>query len=230
MLNAADHRSIRSIISSLLTLKVWHALRTHGIWQLGWIESRNSGVSVDKFGPPPWWPYSAVHYLDQVVPTDYSVLEFGGGSSTIWWLERGNEVTTIETDSAWVENLRKQVQAKGLQGKWHVEHVADINMVNVEKALPQKRFDVVINDGLGDRNAAVELLNKFVKDEGLAVWDNSDRAEYKDALTEFQGKKWKKLEFFGLGPINAYCSQTTVFSQVSHDPIGRIPKIAIIPN
>ena len=230
MLNAADHRSINSIISSLLTLKVWHALRTHGIWQLGWMESRKSGVSVDRFGPLPWWPYSAVHYLDQVVPTDYSVLEFGGGSSTIWWLERGNEVTTIETDKAWVEKLGEQVHEKGLQGKWRVQHVTDITVVDVVKELPQQRFDVVINDGLGDRNAAVELINKFVKDEGLVVWDNSDRVEYLEALSEFQGMKWKKLEFFGLGPINAYCSQTTVFSQLSHEPIGRSPKLAFIPN
>ena len=230
MFNAADHKSISSILSSLVTLKVWHALRTHGIWQLGWMESRDSGLSIDRFGPIPWWPYSVVHYLDQIVPTSYSVLEFGGGSSTIWWLERGNEATTIDTDSAWVDSLSKQGHATGLQGKWQIQHVKDIDLGSVESILPIKRFDIVVNDGLGDRNAAVELLNKFVKEEGLAVWDNSDRVEYREALLEFQGTKWKKLEFFGLGPVNAYCSQTTVFSQVSHDPNGRSPKIAIIPN
>jgi len=228
MLKATNHKSLKSILFTLKSLKEWHALRTHGIWQLGWMDSRKLGISMDHSGLIPWWPYSAVHYLDQIAPTNYSVLEFGGGSSTIWWLERGNQVTTIETDSAWVKRLEQQVRSKGLQGKWNVHHVKEINAQNVEQELKNLKFDLVINDGLGDRNSAVELLNSYVKNEGLVVWDNSDRSEYKHALLEFQSNKWMKLEFFGLGPINAYCSQTTIFYQTSHDPIGRNPKLGII--
>jgi hypothetical protein len=73
------------------------------------------------------------------------------------------------------------------------------------------KFDVVINDGHGSRSNFVDLLEHYILQDGLIVWDNSDRDSYTNSILDLRNRGWKQLEFFGLCPVNAYCSKATVF-------------------
>jgi hypothetical protein len=204
-----EFKTFRSIWSSVSTLLQWHALRTHALAQLGWTESRLQRRSIDEGRPIPWIPYSCGHFLDQVVPTDAHILEIGGGSSTFWWLSRGNTVTTIETDPVWAAKIAEECQSFSSRLTINIiEPSAVLNAIQ----LMATRFDVVVNDGHGDRLVLAQALKTLLKPVGILVWDNSDRFGVPEILKELHEPHESRLDFFGLGPINAYCSQTTLIS------------------
>ena len=80
-------------------------MRTHALNQLDWMSSRHQSDSKNFLGPIPWWSYACTHFLDQVVPIEATILEIGGGASSLWWLERGNRVTTFESDHKWATQI-----------------------------------------------------------------------------------------------------------------------------
>lgn len=205
----AEYRSPRSIITTLRTIPDWHALRTHCLAQLGWNESRRRRRSQSHGDPIPWLPYAAIDYLHQMISTSAEILEIGGGASSAWWLRRGNPVTTIEYDPEWCEQIRRDC------AEWSMRHrliVGDAGQPrNLSSLLENATFDVVINDGPGDRGGAALALAPHVRADGILVWDNSERTEYQDAMAELERIGWRRLDFFGLVPINAYAGQTTIF-------------------
>jgi len=205
---------------SLLTLKHWHALRTHALAQLGWLSSRKSGESTDFCGPVPWWSYSCTHFLDQVVPRNSRVLELGGGYSTIWWLARESHVTTFETNKLWEKNLRLKVKNFHLEKNWDLFVINQVSAKVLDERLKDKKFDVIVVDHEGDRVRVASILEEISTENTLIIWDNSDRAEYFEVLDTLTQKGFKRLDFFGLSPINAYCTQTTILSKKFPDPVN----------
>jgi len=158
------------------------------------------------------------------VPIDATILEIGGGASSLWWLERGNRVTTFESDQKWA------IQIKAKTSSYADRHNLFIfdKPEEITQHLEGQVFDVTINDGSVDRNICSQILIKHQKTEGLMVWDNSDRSEYLSGLDELKLSGWKPLDFFGLGPINAFASQTTVFTQSAIFPNGRLSEFKTI--
>ena len=199
-------------------------MRTHALNQLDWMTSRHQSDSRNFLGPIPWWSYACTHFLDQVVPIEATILEIGGGASSLWWLERGNRVTTFESDHKWA------TQIKARTSFFEDRH----NLLIFEKPeeitehLEGQVFDVTVNDGSVDRNICSQILMKHQKIDGLMVWDNSDRIEYLSGLDELKLQGWKPLDFFGLGPINAFASQTTIFTQSAILPHGRTSEFKTI--
>lgn len=210
-----------SVLRTLSTVKTWHLLRTHALAQLNWLESRISRESIDPNGPVPWWTYGCTYYLDQVVPQNFNILELGGGNSTLWWLSRGNTVVTLETNGEWAKKLTREINETNFSSDWKLYEVLDINPNTIEEKLGVRKFDLIVNDGHGDRSALVDSLLSRLSNKGILVWDNSDRAQYKINLKNMEKFGFKKLEFFGVSPINAYCSKTTLFSKDFPQPLGK---------
>jgi len=73
----------------------------------GWFRSVESGIPVDARGPVPWFTCPAIRFLNPIAGKDYRVLEFGSGSSTHWWSERGREVVSVEHDPGWAHRFRE---------------------------------------------------------------------------------------------------------------------------
>ena len=213
-----SYRSLKSLAESLQSIKHWHALRTHALEQLGWMDSRKARKSLDYNGAVPWLPYSCTQFLDQTVSVQSRVLEIGGGSSTVWWLSRGNSVTTVETEASWAEEIERQCRQRALK--------CDV-VITGDKQIPEtvtrldETFDVIVNDGHGDRISIVEALLEKLSPNGIFVWDNSDRVGVSDSLRYLENKGFRVLNFFGIGPINAYCSQTSVLSRQPIEVEGR---------
>ncbi len=199
-------------------------MRTHALSQLDWMASRHRSESRNFLGPIPWWSYACTHFLDQVVPIEATVLEIGGGASSLWWLERGNRVTTFESNQKWAVQIKAQTNSFGDRHNLHIFEKPE----EISQFLEGQFFDVTINDGSVDRNVCSQILMNHQKTDGLMVWDNSDRAEYSNGLDELKLNGWKPLDFFGLGPINAFASQTTIFTQSAIFPNGRASEFKTI--
>jgi hypothetical protein len=222
-----DYRSFRSLMRTLWSLPHWHALRTHALDQLDWCESRRLGKSINAFGPVPWWSYSCTDFLDQLLPVGASVLELGGGASSQWWLRRGNRLTTVESDTSWSSQIFQSCY------EWRDRHELFVNDLSdtesVAEILRGRRFDVAVNDGSGDRVAFAGVLAEHLSISGILVWDNSDRPDYQDGLDLLAQQGWSRLDFFGLGPINAYASRTSVFFRGSMNFQGREVLFRMVP-
>jgi hypothetical protein len=85
-----------SWFKTIRTILTWHALRTHLLEQVGWNTTRKSKTSLLHGRPIPWWNYASVQFIDQIVSTDSQILEIGGGNSSLYWMERGNYLVTLE--------------------------------------------------------------------------------------------------------------------------------------
>lgn len=218
---------MKSITESILSLRTWHALRTHALWQLGWTLSRKSKKSVNQFGTLPWWTYSLTHFLDQCIPTEWSVLEIGGGGSTRWWSARGNAVTVIETSEEWAKNI---ALSAGMGGQVDVLLVEAISPETLTRVLGDREFDVVINDGEGDRSFLADVLADRLTDRGILIWDNSDRLEYEHGMQRLVDRGFQRLDFIGLTPIVAYAPQSTLFARGPIEIQGRTIDLPAIPN
>lgn len=67
----------------------------------GWLRSYREGVPVRRSGEPiPWYTYSAIAFLDERLPGDATVFEFGAGYSTLWYAARCSRVVAVEPHHA----------------------------------------------------------------------------------------------------------------------------------
>jgi hypothetical protein len=75
---------------------------------------------------------------------------------------------------------------------------------------PPNYFDVVVIDGQA-RVLSAWLAAKFVKPNGIIVFDNSDREFYSPGFELLANDGYKRIDFYGTGPINMYEWCTSIF-------------------
>ena len=219
--------SLREVLKTLISFPSWHALRTHFIAQHDWEVTRKSKQAQQFGNVMPWWSYSAISFIDQIVPTSAEVLELGSGYSTLWWLSRGNRIVAIEPSSDWATKIVYDagLSADRLQMLNHDPTTAD----SLPALSSHVKFDVLVLDHSGDRTTATSHYLQFLADHGIVIFDNYDRAEYAEGLQILIDKGFARLDFFGLGPINAFASQTSIFFQDGAlKPLGRIAEFGVI--
>ncbi len=188
--------------------------------QLGWLRVDVRRLKYSGKRSLPWFTYGAIDFIDCQIPPKVRVLELGGGGSTLFWLDKGASVVTIETDSTWHTTLEQVV---GPRAKWTLINMEKIDTVSLNSA-PLGMFDVIVNDHAGGNRAEVAtwLLEHLNKD-GYIIWDNSDRREYLEGLLQIRGAGLGSVAFFGLGPINSYAWETTIFSSRLTSPDWHLP-------
>ena len=71
-------------------------------------------------------------------------------------------------------------------------------------------FDIIIIDGRDRVNCTKYAIYKLKK-EGVIIFDNSDRKAYKDAYDLLASTGFRRIDFWGIGPINKYEWCTSVF-------------------
>lgn len=179
--------------------------------QLGWFDVDKQELKISGPNAIPWFVYGAIDFIDQTLSPTLSVLELGGGSSTLFWLSRGNKVTTVESDESWIEAIYEHTSSLV---NHELLHLNPISPESLSRHL-EKKFDVIVNDfnGGGDRGSLVEWIRDSLEEGGWIIWDNSDREQYSEALAQLHQEGFGELKFFGLGPINAYATQTSILSR-----------------
>ena len=81
---------------------LWHPA---ALQQMGWYSSRAGSIVDGQTRPLPWYCYAATQYLSTLAQTSWHVVEYGLGSSTLWWAARVQSITVIEHDPDWVERF-----------------------------------------------------------------------------------------------------------------------------
>jgi hypothetical protein len=193
--------------------------------KLGWKRSFIEGRPLDSEGKPiPWYTYPAIEFISALQLSECQVFEYGSGNSSAFWAARVKQVTSVENDPVWANEVR---------GK----KIPNLTVITSESRLdyveaPLKTgtcFDIVIIDGRHRKDCAKIALD-IVDECGMIIFDNADW--YPGACELIRSKGWFQIDFSGLGPINSYTWTTCIFiksnSKINHaskfNPIGGNPE------
>lgn len=205
-------KAINSMFLYLLektnTLSLYSLAKYGPLKEDGWFRSFKEKSSVDAEGNPiPWFTYPATEFLTRRIHPEMKVFEYGCGASTLWWSKKVNEIVAVEHVEDWYNKIAPLVP----------ENVS-LHYINLEyKGIYSKkikeynnRFDVVVLDGRDRINCAMNSLTAL-KEDGIIVWDNSDRQKYEAGYHFLYKNGFRKIEFVGLVPIINFKSETGIF-------------------
>lgn len=129
-----------------------------------------------------------------------SVLEFGGGNSTFYFLSKGLQVITVESDPQYMDFLATVAQKAGFSAQiFHhfddflaQENTLDLAILAAKKLedlpdiISKVRTDIISNDGISRREVLEDITR--LKPNAIIVLDNVDYAANWGSLTRSSGK------------------------------------------
>jgi hypothetical protein len=187
----------------------YYLLQKNHLTKSGWKKSAVRRLPVDRNGEVlPWMTYSIIYFLERKLQKSFSVFEYGSGNSTLWFSQFVNQVTSIEHDHNWyqkMESFYKQVPNIQYSFRQLESGTYQNEILRYHKA-----FDIIVIDGRERIACSLNSLNAL-KDNGVVIWDNSDREEYSEGYNFFLENGFKRLDFYGMGPISAHAWCTSIF-------------------
>lgn len=204
---------MKKIIRKIIPRYLWSILKQVKNFKIlavdyGQFQTIRKWSCLDKAGNPiPWYTYSAIEYLSHLDFSNFNVLEYGSGNSTLWWANRCCEMVSVEHDEEWFAKISSGNELK------NVTYILEKN----ENAYIQQSYlqdaDIVIIDGIHRSKCAdyiIESLQNNQHDLTMIVFDNSDW--YPKTMQKLNEKLgWVQADFHGFTPINGYTATTSVF-------------------
>ena len=190
------------------------ALSSDYLRKEGWTTSVLRGRPLDTNGfELPWFTYGAIHFLTSRINKDQTVCEYGSGNSTIWFSKKVGKVLSIEHDQNWYHQTKDRISEES-----NIDYMLrdlDSGLYGTEILNYQKAFNVIVIDGR-ERITCTKNALGALKDDGVIIWDNSDRVEYAEAYSFLLSNGFKRIDFWGLGPINTYSWCTSIFYRANN--------------
>lgn len=173
----------------------------------------------------PWITFRARAWLIRVVGAQHRVFEWGSGGSTMFWCDRAARVVSVEHDPQWFRRVRETLDHEAIK---HCQYILAEPPVSDDAEYPSQRmpgrefrnyvqaidrfedhgFDFILVDGRA-RVACIQRAESKLRPGGFLIVDNSDREEYAPAYRRLM--RWRRFDFFGLGPYRRTPWQTSVW-------------------
>lgn len=190
----------------------WKALfivRNYGmLYEYGWWHSHKKKAAIDNLGQPiPWYTYPCLEFIENRLHERFEVFEYGCGNSTLWWAARVNNVISCEHDREWYEKVNRRIPENVSLSYQELVYGGEYCQVIGQY---RDQFDVVVVDGR-DRVRCVKNCLNALKSDGIIVWDNTEREEYSEGFDYLDTAGFKRLDFWGIGPIDISKWCTTIF-------------------
>jgi predicted O-methyltransferase YrrM len=157
----------------------------------------------------PWLPFRLVDELDARLRPGMKVFEFGGGGSTLWFLDHGLEVVTAEHDEGWARVLQESVSSP----RWTLlirplddDAAAYVGAID---GYCDDHFDLVVVDGRERARCIAASLTK-IRPGGMLVVDDIDRERYARALAAVG---WPRTDVIGFAPAKPSLSYTALLTR-----------------
>ncbi|GAB4165119.1 MAG: hypothetical protein Fur0032_01650 [Terrimicrobiaceae bacterium] len=177
-----------------------------------------TGKPTDASGNPiPWYTYPFLDYIAGWETSDWAVLEFGSGQSTLYWAARTARVIAYESKMEWFERNRQlspaNVELRHFAGPETLAELAHF------PAVPR----LVIIDGWCRMHCAAASLKAFGT-RPLYILDNSDWLP--QACTTLRDAGLMEFRFHGFGPVNGYAWATSLFASPESLALLRLRELA----
>lgn len=182
---------------------------------LSYLEAKRRAILTR---PLPFLVYEAIDHLESILGEGTRIVELGGGNSTLWFLERGAHVTTIEHSAAWANEILQEAWCRlGERAKERlsVEIASGDEAIAIARALEDESFDVALVDCMNAytwRRDGVEALLPKVRRGGQLCLDNSDHPN-----------NWAAVEFLGRGARRRFTGYAPMCPVVTQTSFWRVP-------
>ena len=209
-MQASLKQAARSLLTKTSTGKKLNCCRD--LWfhleRIGYFESLEAGLPYDRDGNClPWFTYPSISFFKNKISPDMTVFEYGSGNSTLWWSKQVSSIVSCEHDRDWYSQLSDRLP----ENVDYIYAAVDGDGKYCQAILEyQARFDVVVIDGRDRVNCAKNSL-QALKDDGVIIWDNSEREKYRAGYDFLLQNGFRRIDFTGLGPINPYEWCTSIF-------------------
>lgn len=189
----------------------------------------------------PWISFPAIDFLKRNLELGNKIFEYGGGGSTLFFLDRVNEVITVEHNPEWFQVLKQSITAAN-KNKWEgnlilpepIQIKQSLNISDPEHyysydqnydkmtfknyasyidKFKDEYFDVVLIDGRARPSCIKHSINK-IKKGGLLILDNAERNYYLKNTTSFLQDFKLILSKFAPLPYSEIFTQTNVWRKV----------------
>ncbi len=185
------------------------SLRTSGyLYTNGWFNSVKKNLPVNKEDAPiPWVTYPFIDFIETKLSRDLELFEFGAGHSTLFYSLKLKSVTAVEPNKDWYNDLRKRI-SNNVNLILSNDESAESFVYAVRKL--NKKFDIISIDGVHRVECMRESVN-HLKENGVIVLDDSERAEYKDGEKFLLENGYKKIDFWGMSAGYLFKKATTIY-------------------
>jgi len=185
----------------------------------------------------PWLTFGAQDALEGTLGPGSRVCEYGSGGSTLFALDCGADLVTIDWDADWTSRVAAVVEPER-RAAWTLELVApesDAGAARLDPSEPSayvsaspafsncsfrsyaraierhagSAFDLVLVAGRA-RPACLRHALAQVASGGLLVLDHSERPWYGPALALAAPARWSRADYRGPGPYAERFWQTTI--------------------
>ena len=134
-------------------------------------------LPVDRDGNSlPWFTFPMISFLKGKIQSDMTVFEYGSRNSTVWLSEQVSILTACEHDLEWYDYVKKRIPSNVEYIHCELEYGGQYCRTILRY---ENRFDIIVIDGRDRVNCAKNSLGAL-KDDGVIIWNNSDREKYQD--------------------------------------------------
>jgi SAM-dependent methyltransferase len=163
-----------------------------------WVAAR---IRVERFRKRyefcPGLATPCVQFIESWLRRTDSVLEYGSGGSTPWFVSRVREVVSVENDRGWYERVKNWTSSAtnlslhlfdGAAEPKKTGGLVSSEYVDFAQSLPVEHFDLVLDDGWA-RIAVARKCLPLLKSGGCLVFDDHS-VEQIEALTDEAARKF----------------------------------------
>lgn len=155
------------------------------------IEKRKHTTKYTGDVDEPWFTRGAITFLNKVLNKNMVAIEYGCGTSTIWYVQKVKRLTSIEHDKKWFDKMNKYLQLNDIK---NVDLIyADLYDGYVNMIDEMGMFDLISVDGRR-RSDCISHAHKHVRIGGYLLLDNAERGRYQDAIKHYISN-WKRFDF-----------------------------------
>ena len=151
----------------------------------------------------PWISYEVINIFSlKLNKSTSSILEFGSGMSTLWFVERAKLVCSVENDLEWYKVVKEKLKSEN-NIEYYFSSTEDEYIKF--KSNGNQKFDLILIDGPWRANCILNSLH-LINPGGYIYLDNADaesssghRGEIKKAvqiLEEFSKRNSASIEVF----------------------------------
>lgn len=130
--------------------------------------------------PVPFLSSEATQFLDSITSAGMDVIEFGGGNSTLWFLNKSVNLTTVESDERWASHImsaaKRAYDSDVIESQFRLHTLRNEAALSFLNAQTDNSFDIAfIDSGEGiDRLMFLERVVSKMRQSGWICLDNSD--------------------------------------------------------
>ena len=154
----------------------------------------------------PWFTWSFIDFLKPRLHYNLDILEYGSGSSTLWFSQLCQAVCAVESDVKYFRNIYDKClpNVKILLRSQYFESYQNCSFDGFDK------FDIIIIDGKRRLECAQVSLSRL-KENGVIILDDSHRCHYQPIRETLAQAGFSELSFSGIKRNVPFITSTSLF-------------------